>query len=197
MRAIKISELMSKYERFIEDTGGEEIIDFARWLSKDTSGDDLAKDGKQLNRDIAYQINRLSRFSKYYVKNALKDFEISSLEEYLTLVFIRKRGNPSKMEVYNDIIIETTTGTQIVKRLIQIGLIIEEIDTEDKRVKRLRLTPSGTDTLDKCFDILGDVSNYYMTGTTTHEKEQLLRILQKLDSIHTPQFSPNEPMQAK
>ena len=62
------------------------------------------------------------------------------------LISINRLGNPSKTEVYADTITELNTGTQMMKRLIDAGLIEELTDKDDKRVKRVKLTFKGKKT---------------------------------------------------
>ena len=95
---------------------------------------------------IVWLTHRLSKLFRWYAKDTLKANGLTSMDEYFFLISINRLGNPSKTEVYADTITELNTGTQMMKRLIDAGLIEELTDKDDKRVKRVKLTFKGKKT---------------------------------------------------
>jgi len=61
-------------------------------------------------------------------------------------------GSAAKNEFYSDSITELTTGTQMMKRLIEIGMIKEVADEKDRRVRRVELTDKGKKTRENIFE---------------------------------------------
>jgi DNA-binding MarR family transcriptional regulator len=134
---------------------------------------------------IGVLIGRMWRFAKFYIKKALEHEQVSSLEEFTFLSAIRRTGTPTKTEVCVENLTELTTGTEILRRMIKAGFVEEFPDANDRRVKRLRLTPAGEGVLLASVVQMRDVTRIVVGRLNTDEKHSLVRLLDHLDHFHT------------
>ena len=73
---------------------------------------------------------------------------------------------------------------EIIKRLLQNGLIDQFDDEQDKRSKLVKLNDKGKGLLYSIFGKMGKVSEIVTGDLETDEKIQLLYFLKKLDRFH-------------
>jgi MarR family transcriptional regulator, lower aerobic nicotinate degradation pathway regulator len=133
---------------------------------------------------IGALLSRMSRFLQFYMKKVFEGTAISSVVEFGILACASELGSPKKIEVINFNLIEKTTGTEIIKRLVRSGLLDEFDDTQDKRAKRVRITKTGQDLLD---GLLGKLfmAGMITTGNLDHQQKlTLAAMLNELNHFH-------------
>ncbi len=182
----KMIELMGLYQEYSEEAGSDDIADFSIWLNRrlNTHPISSTKTGDD-NRMIVWLTHRLSKLFRWYAKNTLKANGLTSMDEYFFLISINRLGNPSKTEVYADTITELNTGTQMMKRLINAGLIDELTDIEDKRIKRVKLTAKGKKTRENFFQQTVPDLKLKTGNLSDTEKKELIRVLAYLEKFHS------------
>ena len=94
-------------------------------------------------------IGRISRLHSMYSNMSLEETGLNQIEEFSILATIDAYKSPRKTEVIFDNLMELSSGTDMVNRLIKRGYVTEHADKEDKRAKRLHLTPAGSTVLSK------------------------------------------------
>lgn len=189
MQGKKVVDLVNLFEAFHQETGRDDIKEFSVWLNRrmqtpeeqKTIGTDHVDD----NRFIVWNIHRLSKYFRWYAKSFLNANGLTSMDEYFFLVSINNRGTPAKNEVYKDTISELTTGTQMMKRLINIGMVKEMVDKKDKRIIRVELTAKGKKTRQNILeqskkDLLLKAGNL-----SDDEKTELISSLTYLEKFHS------------
>jgi len=134
---------------------------------------------------ISILIGRMARFAKFYVKKAMENKPLSSLDEFTFLATIHRSGNPTKSEMCQENLTEITTGTEIMRRLIKAGFVEEFTDLNDRRVKRLRITDEGRKTLFESFEHMRRISRMVVGTLTPQQKQELMAMLVSLDVFHT------------
>ena len=82
----------------------------------------------------------LGRFSKQMIRKGLSDFPTLANEEFTYLYRLKDEPSLTKMQLMKETVTKKQTGIQIIKRLLDDGLIQETVDENDKRAKRLTLT---------------------------------------------------------
>ncbi len=137
-----------------------------------------------LSRLIAF----LYRYAKGYIKKALQNSTLLTLDDFSYLAGIWKAGSCTKTEIIEKNIHEKTTGIEIIKRLLNAELIYQTDDTTDRRSKRLMITEKGKETLFGVFEDMRKASIIIAGNLSTTEKMQLAFLLQKLDYFHNPLF---------
>lgn len=183
MNKKNLISLIELYDEFENKEQSEDLEKFALWLTQKTK-EKNEKDEVSINRMISYLINRLTRYARFYTKKSLEGMEINTIDEFYFLNEIMKRKTPSKNEVYSATITELTTGAQIMKRLITLGLVEEFSDDEDKRVKRVKLTEKGIAIRYEIFGKIQEDARLKLGNIDIEQKKQLLDILEKLEDFH-------------
>ena len=84
------------------------------------------------------------------------------------------------------------SGTEIIKRLIRQGWVTETPDQIDKRRIYLNINEKGKAALFASLGQLRKVSKIVSANLQVEEKQQLLRILKKLDAYHHQAFLQNK-----
>lgn len=76
---------------------------------------------------------------------------------------------------------DKSTTTVLVKKLREEGLVKEESSSEDSRVKYISLTKKGREYNELTSQISKDLLTQCYKGFSTEEKEELLRLLEKMN----------------
>ena len=130
----------------------------------------------------------LYRYAKGYIKKALEDSALITLDDFGYLAGIWQRGGCSKTEIIELNIHEKTTGMEVIKRLLNNKLIEQTDDPNDRRSKRLLITERGKGVLFGTFGEMRKASLIISGNLNEIEKLQLLYLLQKLHFFHKPLF---------
>lgn len=189
MQGKKVVALVNYFEQFHAETGKDDIKEFSVWLNRNLHGPETSQNKNNSsiedNRLMVWNIHRLSKYFRWHAKSVLNANGLSSMDEYFFLVSILKRGTPAKNEVYKDTISELTTGTQMMKRLIEIGMVKEVVDKNDKRIKRVELTAKGKRTRENIFEQSKKDLQLKAGNLSVAEKKQLKSSLSYLEKFHT------------
>jgi DNA-binding MarR family transcriptional regulator len=151
-------------------SGEEDVLRFHKYLP--------------LESQIAALLTRMNRFSMFYTKKAFQGLEISNATEFGILAGIKSLENPRKTDVINLNLLEKTTGTELLKRMVQDGLVSETDDEEDKRSKRVRLTRKGTKLVEEATKRLWEMSAIVTGNLTGEQKHELAQMLNELEDFH-------------
>ncbi|MFM2290528.1 MAG: hypothetical protein RIS29_341 [Bacteroidota bacterium] len=138
--------------------------------------------------DISILISLLFRYAKGYIKKALKDSKINTVDEFSFLITLMTRESMSKTELITHQIMEKTSGTDIINRLLKQGFIDQYDDEDDKRIIRVRITPVGRTELIAILPQMRTVSQIVAGNLTDTEKTTLAYILRKLEVFHNDIF---------
>jgi DNA-binding MarR family transcriptional regulator len=126
-------------------------------------------------------MGRLHKINAAYGGVALEGTGLHQLEEMGMLLSIYQLKNPRKTEVIHTNLMELSSGTDMLNRLRQRGYISEVADKEDKRSKRLRLTPAGLAVIDRAAVRLGKMARM-MTRDMPEEDQQLcIQLLRNME----------------
>lgn len=135
-----------------------------------------------LNGELVKLIRRIGKFHMVYSNKALEGSGLDQIEEFGILVGIFNQVNPIKSEAIFNNIMELSSGTNMLIRLKERGLVDEYADADDKRVKRLKLTAKGAETLKQAKKQVLRVAAMMVHGLTDEEKQLCLQILTPIDT---------------
>jgi DNA-binding MarR family transcriptional regulator len=150
--------------------GEEDVMNYHRYLPLDSQ--------------IAAQITRMNRFAQFYTKKAFQGLEISTSTEFGILAGINTLGNPRKTDLINFNLLEKTTGTELIKRMVKDGLVSETDDDEDKRSKRVALTKKGEALVQEAVTRLWEMSAIVTGNLTQEQKHEMAQMLNELGDFH-------------
>jgi DNA-binding MarR family transcriptional regulator len=101
---------------------------------------------------------KIVRIHNVYLDMATKGIGIKQAEEFYFLSVIKNLKSPRKTEVIYHTVNELSNGLNILNSLIKQGYITEENDADDKRSKRVSITPRGDKILLVCYEKIQMVS---------------------------------------
>ncbi|MES2130812.1 MAG: winged helix DNA-binding protein [Bacteroidota bacterium] len=126
-------------------------------------------------------IGRISKLNMWYANAALKGTELNQIEEFGVLVTIKQEKNPKKTEVIYANLFELSSGTDMLARMIKRGLIKEYDDKDDKRSKRLELTPKGEKVSIECYERIIKNATMLMHDLNEDDKELSIQLLKSVE----------------
>jgi DNA-binding MarR family transcriptional regulator len=115
----------------------------------------------------------------------LGDFPELANEEFTYLYRLKDEPFLTKIQLIEKNGHEKQTGTQIIKRLLESGFLEEKNDEDDKRSKRLNLTKKGEEIFHTSVSKVNLTSKVLSGKLSDNEKDELLRILKKLNEFHS------------
>lgn len=146
------------------------------------------KEQKGPATDISILIVLLFRYAKGYIRKALKNSPIKSADEFSFLMTLMTYKNLSKSELIQKQVMEKTSGTEIINRLIKLGLIEQAENESDKRSIMVSITDFGRTEIYKILPQMQMVSQIVTGNLNEIEKSTLAYTLRKLDHFHNDIF---------
>jgi len=199
---IELIEYLSIYESENENSGRNlNMTDFLGFMNSqyrtenikavelrgEVNNNDFA-DSRGSETDISILIVLMFRYAKGYIKKALKDSPIKTADEFSFLITLLTYESLSKSELIQKQVMEKTSGTEIINRLLKLGLITQFNDETDKRSVRVRITHIGRMELLKILPQMQTVSQIVTGNLTETEKTMLAYMLRKLEHYHNDIF---------
>lgn len=126
----------------------------------------------------------LYRFAKNYIKKAFENSTFKTLDEFGFMASIFKHGSLLKSEVINLHMMEISSGSEILKRLLKYELIYEFPDEKDGRAKRVSLTQKGVHEIIGAFGEMHKVAKIVSGNLTGRELHETIFTLNKLKFFH-------------
>jgi DNA-binding MarR family transcriptional regulator len=193
----KTVELVNLWHEFEKQHPGENVDDFCRYhlamleIKQQKSVTEPNKDFSNLpiETKLARSAGRLVRFHASYARKALVDLYLNNLDDFLYLNSLSRMKTPKKSELIYENISEFSSGTEIIRRLIKLGLVKEFPDAEDRRSKRLILTPKGKKVLLKCYNKMQELNFMVYRLLSPRDKELIYSMILRLDKLHTDVYS--------
>ncbi len=194
MDGVKVVELVCLYHQFFSETGSDDIKKFSSWAAKNVSlnpAEEQSMSEKDLNAFLLDMLFRISKFQRLYSKHFFQDFNVKTTEEFYFLKTISKLNNPAKSDVYVDNVVELTTGTKIMKRLVELNMVKEMEDPLDKRIKRVKLTPKGKKEIDEINKRFHNIDDEKLGYIAKDQKDIFLELLNSINQYHTEIYTRN------
>jgi DNA-binding MarR family transcriptional regulator len=126
-------------------------------------------------------MGRISKLNMQYASKALSGTGLTQIEEFGILVNIRQNINPRKTDVIYTNLFELSSGSDTLKRLQKRGLIREYVDDNDRRSKRLELTPKGHATLEQCHERIVKNARMLLHDLEDDDKKLCIQILRNVE----------------
>jgi DNA-binding MarR family transcriptional regulator len=134
--------------------------------------------------DISILIVLMYHYAKGYIKKALRDSYLQTPDEFSFLITLMTYDNLTKSELITKQVMEKTSGSEVIRRLIKKGLIVECADEKDKRSIRVSITKTGREEILKILPLMGKVSEIVVGNLAAEEINTLSYLLKKLDYFH-------------
>ena len=184
-----LSSVLSKALEFVKENEEFSISQFANDLTNETQtiNEQDLRTGS-LDSELFRLVVRLTKFGEGYVKVALSDHKLKSIDE-LSLIysamFSIDSTELSKARLIENCLLEYTTGNEMIKRLVKLGYLIEMDGTKDKRSKMIKVTELGISTVHELQHTMSRLSEHVSECLSKNERIALFDMLSRLDNFHT------------
>ncbi len=193
-----LSEIIQHLEQFEKETEKVDLESFVLYLkdsvllSKYSDKNEIPDFKKSENHDyknfveveFATLLTNMYRFAKHYLKKAFKESSFKTIDEFSFLATLIKEKSLLKSELINRHLLEISTGSEVLRRLIKEGLIYEYKDEDDGRAKRVALTPQGYNEVTTAFNEMYKVAQIVKGNLFEEELRDAVIILKKLSFFH-------------
>ena len=191
-----LKQLLKYIESYENEVGNYDIREFSIYLKDKVLNDipvhfDINHTNKEYKNykvhpevEFSTLLVQLYKFAKHYVKKVFQDKPWNTIDEYGFLASLLLSDSMSKNELINMHMIEISSGSEMIKRLIRNGLIYEFDDENDKRMKRVALTPTGRVQILGAFEDMFKVSQIIIGNLSESEMREALGTLNKLSIFH-------------
>lgn len=140
--------------------------------------------GGQVDIMLTILITYLYRYAKHYGKKALSGSPLSTLDEFSFLATLRFRGDLTKTELIQIHLLELTSGIEIIKRLAKQGFVEVFRDPQDRRSRRVRLTPAGEAVFNDMMPQMNLVAKIVSGNLGAEDIGKLMPLLHQLNDFH-------------
>lgn len=192
-----LKTLIDHAERFEQENQGvgKSFAHFLGWLNQQEAGGTPAPpmpnapEGTPphtLDSLIGMLLILLYRYGRSYLKKGSDDL---SPEEFAYLAPLMGQGSLTKAELIDLNLHEKTTGMDIIRRLLEKGLVRQFENPDDRRSKKLEMTEKGQRMFIENAEQTGKACEIITGNLTQAEKHQLLYLLQKLQGFHQNLYS--------
>jgi len=134
--------------------------------------------------DISILIVLMNRYAKGYIKKVLVDSLLQTPDEFSFLITLMTYDNLTKSALITKQVMEKTSGSEVIRRLIKKGMISETADQNDKRSIRVSITKSGRDEILEILPFMSKVTKIIVGNLSSEEINTLSYLLKKLDYFH-------------
>jgi DNA-binding MarR family transcriptional regulator len=195
-----LTTLINHFFAFDTEKGEQEeysIDEFIGYLNAKTERQELeirniSGENKELfkyeypstTRDISILIVLMNRYAKWYIKKVLRDSLLQTPDEFSFLISLMTYESLNKSELITKQIMEKTSGTEIINRLVKRGMILETADQKDRRSIRVSITDSGRAEILRILPLMTKVTEIVVGNLNAEEINTLAYLLKKLDYFH-------------
>jgi DNA-binding MarR family transcriptional regulator len=189
----KTVELVNKWAEFEEKYPNSSIEDFCRYQlihKREMENDKPLVGGvvPGISSGLLLKIlGRIHKMNASYASAALEGTGITQLEEFGLLLTIQQQKAPRKTDVVYLNLLELSSGSDMLTRLKKRGFIDEYADMEDKRSKRLMVTPAGEKVIMQCKHRVAMVARMIMVDVEEEDQKLCIKLLkgveQKLSAL--------------
>lgn len=191
-----LKQILDYVEAYKKEVGNDDIKEFAIFLKdrlftnqqvaakQNLDGTDFENYKSYPEVEFSTLLTGLYRFAKHYIKKAFSATNIKTIDEFGFLATLLTEKNLLKNELISKHLLEFSSGSEMIKRLIKNGLVHEYPDAHDKRAKRVSLTEKGEKEIMKAFHDMHKVSELIIGNLDENELKDALSSLNKLTYFH-------------
>ena len=183
-------ELITTWDAYTSKTASTPSVKaFCEFYLNEATAKGAVTPSSALSRELARATGRLSSIHKAYLKMAVKDLPGAEIEWYYLLYTINQSGEVRKTEVTSiNLLLEPTTCTDILNRMIKAGVLDEKVDAADKRARLLRINPKGSALLKQMQRLVDDINQKLYGHIDKADQQLIIRKLTPIETEHTSQL---------
>ena len=189
-----LRQLLDFAEAYALDGGSTDNLDredFASWLlayQREPAERAAAEPvfGPPVNGLIAMYLSFMTRYAQFYGRRVFRNTVVYSEDDWGVLVSLYPDQQMKKTDLIRGIILEKSSGNEVLKRMLKQGLLHEHPHPTDKRSKLIQLTDAGRAAFESVQGGISKLADTVVADLTEEEKNSLLHILTKLNRYHKP-----------
>jgi len=188
-------EILKEILHWLEEYQNENHTDnyslesFIIWLNSRLFSDGKAEKSQHspdpIDLELSFSLVMQNRYYRAYSKKVFGESELSSPDGFSFLYHLSFTNSFRKMELIKMHHLEPPSGIEVLKRLLNKGLIEEFDDADDKRAKRIRITEKGKKELHNVMPKMSEVFHLMTGELSLNEKLHLLAFLKRMNDFHT------------
>jgi MarR family transcriptional regulator for hemolysin len=124
-------------------------------------------------REVAFNISDVARLLRTYADQRARDYDMTRAQ-WAVLARVERSEGVKQIELAETLDLQPITLTRLIDRLCESGLIERRSDPDDRRAKRLYLTPAAHPVLDGLARIGKDMMAIVLDGIEPTARERLL-----------------------
>jgi MarR family transcriptional regulator for hemolysin len=134
-----------------------------------------------IEREIAFNISDVARLLRTHVDQRAREYGMTRAQ-WAALARVERSEGLKQTELAEILDLQPITLTRLVDRLCDSGLMERRADPDDRRAKRLYLTPAAQPVLDAMSGLGRDIMATVLDGLETTAREQFAAHLLTLKS---------------
>ena len=128
---------------------------------------------RSLNREFAFMLNDVARMLKTYANHQAGQFGVTRAQ-WAVLVRLDRFEGLKQSELAEMLDLQPITLTRLLDRLCENGLIERRADPNDRRAKRLFLTPAARPMLEQLGVLAEETLGTALAGVSRESVEQMV-----------------------
>jgi DNA-binding MarR family transcriptional regulator len=145
-------------------------------------------DRQTLSEMATALIGKMGRYVDFYSKKSMPKTMLGSIEEFTYLIVLLSEKSLSKTELIYQNGHQITTGTEIIKRLLNKGFVVQRKDNADKRSVLVSITELGKAAIYSAATTTKQIATIATNLLSDEELIFLVNLLRKLDDFHDSIF---------
>jgi DNA-binding MarR family transcriptional regulator len=186
-----LKEIIDWFEEYqkMKHTDEYDLNSFIIWLNSRLFSEGKAEKSQlspeSLDMELSFLLVMQSRYYKTFAKKVLGESELTSPDGFSFLYHLNHADSFRKMELIKMHHLEPPSGIEVLKRLLNKGLIEEFDDADDKRAKRIKITVKGKKELQAVMPKMSEVFRLMTAELSLNEKVHMLAFLKRMSDFHS------------
>lgn len=133
-----------------------------------------------MREQLPFALARVFRRWRKLLDERLKDLGVTQAR-WTTMVYLHKSGEGlTQRDLASRMAIENPTLVRLLDNLEAQNLVVRQPCDEDRRARRLFLTPQGTEFMDVLYDRSGELRDQLMEGVSEKDLKATLRVMDQI-----------------
>ena len=184
----KIIGLLEQWQQFLDEGNEAEYTGFGKWLlSQNEPPKDEAIAGYEFpDQCVTFgrDFGLLTGYAEAWERLAFRDLPIKGFSDFEILNQVQSLEKPTKNSIAQNSTSEPSTVFESMKRLQQKGFLRDQVDENDRRVKRLFLTQEGEQLVARVREIAFKMSRLIVGDLSDEEIKAVSGFMKRLNHFH-------------
>jgi DNA-binding MarR family transcriptional regulator len=190
----KVVELVKQWEIFDKENKEGSLADFCRWYLQQQAAPNLPNlpIGFPIsaieNMQLGVLLGRIELLLQFYARKAMQPLPIKNFEEFRYLGILFFMGEVRKSELIYHSLLDFSTGTHLINRLIKNGWVEETEDNTDGRAKIVKLSAAGMQIQEQLRPQIMLIFEMLFGSISSEDKNLIIKVLSSIDTVHSGFF---------